>query len=557
MTLKNFFLVVWLMIVSAGCTTAIRSNTPTALPTVAPTVTPRNTPPPKIGLAPTNTPEPAATIELQSPSAQQPFSATLPISSSQVDVDGLLYLPADYGRDAQRRWPLIVFLHGSGERGYDPQRLTDIGLPQILQDRSDLPFVVVSPQLPPGESWIDKGALINALVDWVEAHYAIDADRITLTGFSLGGFGVWHLGLDNSNRFAALVPVAGGWDKGSDAVPANICDLATKPVWVFHGDQDETVKLRQSEVLVDALHACGSDVRYTVLPKATHAASGVIPYRDSELFDWLLQQSLADQQPADSPGSPIESATPEVVNTPLPGNGSLQPIGQHAYSIDLEVTGAQGLTRTATISYLLYLPGSYGQDPQQQWPLILYLHGSDVWGNDPEDLVASGLPALLTTTLDFPAVVLAPQAPEDVVWWGAELDLVRVLLDQVQATHAIDPKRVYLTGPSMGGFGAWAMAMLQPQRFAALAPIAGGWNSENDSIPRNICAIKDVPTWVFHGAQDEIVSPHKAELMVNALKQCGVEVRYTLYPDADHRDSFARAYADPELYAWLFAQHQP
>jgi predicted peptidase len=311
-------------------------------------------------------------------------------------------------------------------------------------------------------------------------------------------------------------------------------------------------------VLVEALRACGSDVRYTLIPSATHAASGVLPYRDSELYDWLLQQALPAKQPVpSSPEVPIESTTPEIINTPLPGDGSLQPIGQHAYSIDLDIADAKGLTRTATISYLLYLPGGYGQEPPQQWPLVLYLHGSDVWGNNPEDLTASGLPWLLTSTLDFPAMVLSPQAPEDVVWWGAELDLVSALLDHVQATYAVDPKRVYLTGLSTGGFGVWAMAVQQPQRFAALAPIAGGWNSENDTVPRTICNLKDVPIWVFHGAQDDIVLPKKAELMVNALKQCGVEVRFTLYPDANHRESFKRAYDDPELYAWLFDQHLP
>jgi predicted peptidase len=134
---------------------------------------------------------------------------------------------------------------------------------------------------------------------------------------------------------------------------------------------------------------------------------------------------------------------------------------------------------------------------------------------------------------------------------------VRALLDHIQARYAVDAKRIYLTGYSTGGFGVWAMAIRYPQRFAALAPIAGGWNSENDTVPRNICDIKDVPTWVFHGAQDDIVLPRKAQLMVEALKPCGVEARYTLYPDADHRDSFARAYDDPELYAWMFEQQLP
>ena len=194
-----------------------------------------------------------------------------------MDVTGLLYLPADYGRDAQRQWPLIVFLHGSGERGYDPQRLTNIGLPQILQDRSDLPFVAVSPQLPPGEAWNDKGD------DDQRAHRCdrnAVCDRSAARLFDRFQSGrLWHLGVgvERPDRFAALVPVAGGWEIGSDAVPSNICDLASKPIWVFHGAQDEVVKPAQSEVLVEALRACGSDVRYTLLPKATHAASGVLP----------------------------------------------------------------------------------------------------------------------------------------------------------------------------------------------------------------------------------------------------------------------------------------
>ena len=534
---------------------------PTAIPTIAATATavpgatttaPSATP----TIAPTATP--TATAASQQSSAQQPFSTTLQIGTSKVEVHGLLYLPQDYGRDAQRQWPLIVFLHGSGERGNDLQHLASTGLPLILQERSDLPFVAVTPQLPLGEVWTDQGKLIDALLDWLEDQYTIDPQRIYLTGFSLGGYGTWSLGLREPHRFAALVPVAGGWQSGSDAVPSNICDLAHTPIWVFHGAQDQSVNPKQADVLVKALRDCGGNVRYTLLPDATHATSGVLPYRDSELYDWLLQQALpAEPAGPSSPGAPIGSATPTVINTPLPGDGSLQPIGQHAYTIDLDIVNAKGLTHTATISYLLYLPGSYGQDPQQQWPLVLYLHGSDVWGDNPEGLTASGLPHLLTATLDFPAMVLSPQAPQDVVWWGTELDLVTALLDRVQATYPVDAKRIYLTGPSMGGFGAWAMVLRSPRRFAAVVPIAGGWDSERDIVPRNICSIKDVPIWVFHGAQDDIVLPKKAEIMVKALKNCGVDVRFTLYSDANHRESFARAYDDPELYTWLFEQHLP
>jgi hypothetical protein len=135
------------------------------------------------------------------------------------------------------------------------------------------------------------------------------------------------------------VPAAG--ESGSDAVPSNICDLAAKPIWVFHGAQDEVVKPAQSDVLWSAARLRKRRALYGA-STTTHADSGVLPYRESELYDWLLQQALPDAQPAPEQGSPIESATPAVVNTRLPGAGSLTPIGQHAYTIDLRSSASRG-----------------------------------------------------------------------------------------------------------------------------------------------------------------------------------------------------------------------
>lgn len=269
--------------------------------------------------------------------------------------------------------------------------------------------------------------------------------------------------------------------------------------------------------------------------------------------------TVAPQPPSTSTvtaGSPIDPSAPEVVNTPLPGEGSLNPLGQHAYSVTLELTGAKGLTRTVRIDYLLYLPGDYRQDSQQPWPLILFMHGSDQRGTDADMVAADGLPKMLTATLYFPAMVLSPQVPEDETW-NTQLPETTALLDYIQAHYAADPKRLYLTGISMGSFGAWDLALRHPRRFAALVPIAGGWDSERDVVPRNICDIKDMPIWVFHGQQDDIVPPRKSEMMVNALRRCGSTVQFTLYPDANHRESWARAYADPNLYEWLLQQSLP
>ncbi len=260
--------------------------------------------------------------------------------------------------------------------------------------------------------------------------------------------------------------------------------------------------------------------------------------------------------PADPPPStPTSMPTlmPAAAPTQIPANVS-DWHGQHPYTVTLQVTSVAGITRLVQIDYLLYLPYDYGLDPQQTWPLILFLHGSGERGYDPEQVAATGLPRRLQTRSDFPFIVLSPQIPPD-HWWEEQLNVLPVLLDQIQSDYAVDTQREYLTGLSMGGFGAWALAIRYPRRFAAVVPIAGGW--DGGTMPRNICVLKDVPMWVFHGAQDVNVFPQQTEQMVAALQQCGGNVRFTLYPDTKHNESWTRAYADPELYEWLLQQHLP
>jgi dienelactone hydrolase len=278
----------------------------------------------------------------------------------------------------------------------------------------------------------------------------------------------------------------------------------------------------------------------TLAPTATTTATSLPP---------------TDLPPTDLP--PTETVTPLPIETPLEPVATLPPAGlQQAYSSTLTVMNANGATRTVTVNYLLYVPREYGVDPSRSWPLIVFLHGSGERGYDAALVADTGLPELLLTDPDFPAMVLSPQVPTDETW-NTYLRETKAVLDDVQARYAVDAERVYLTGLSMGGFGAWALALTYPQQFAALVPIAGGWDSENDSVPRSICNLKTMPIWVFHGALDTIVLPKKSELMVNALLACGSAVQFTLYPDADHRESWANAYADPKLYEWLFQQVRP
>lgn len=199
------------------------------------------------------------------------------------------------------------------------------------------------------------------------------------------------------------------------------------------------------------------------------------------------------------------------------------------------------------LDYLLVLPDGYDAAPERAWPLVLFLHGSGERGQDLDRVKAHGPPRRVAEGARFPFILVAPQAP-DGTWWDA--GALGTLLDEVEAAHRVDPDRVSVTGLSMGGFGAWALAETFPRRFAAVAPVCGG------GTPGRICAAATTPVWAFHGALDDVVSVQRSMEMVQRLERCGGDVRLTLYPDAGH-DSWTATYADPALYEWILAQRRP
>ena len=181
-------------------------------------------------------------------------------------------------------------------------------------------------------------------------------------------------------------------------------------------------------------------------------------------------------------------------------------------------------------------------------PLVLFLHGSGERGRDLNRVRLQGLPRELEIGRDLPAHVLAPQCPEG-VWWEDVAARLSALLDNVEGRLSIDPDRVLVTGLSMGGFGTWALALREPGRFAALAPVCGGGD------PTRAAELAHLPQRVFHGALDEVVPPERSAEMVEALRAAGADVRFTLYPDLAH-DSWTRAYGEAGLYDWLLAQRR-
>jgi predicted peptidase len=200
------------------------------------------------------------------------------------------------------------------------------------------------------------------------------------------------------------------------------------------------------------------------------------------------------------------------------------------------------ITVKVKLKYLLFLPEGY-EKTDKSWPLVLFLHGSGESGNDLPKVKLHGPPKIVETKKDFPFIVVSPQSPGR----GWDPAALNALLDDVEANYRVDKERVYLTGLSMGGFGTWALAAFAPNRFAALVPICGGGN------PADAPRLKNIPVWVFHGAKDRTVPLARSEAMVNALKEAGGHVKFTVYPEAGH-DSWTATYDDPQLWAWLTQQ---
>lgn len=215
-------------------------------------------------------------------------------------------------------------------------------------------------------------------------------------------------------------------------------------------------------------------------------------------------------------------------------------IGQHPQ--ELKTT----ITKVLNQKYLLFLPAGYAID-QKRWPLILFLHGAGERGDSLELVKKHGLPKIVEQKPDFPFILVSPQCPEDEWWTNThQIDFLKALLDEIIANYRVDTDRIYLTGLSMGGFGTWRLASEYPERFAAIAPICGGGE------PLAARRIKQIPVWAFHGAKDETVPVKRSEEMVNALKECRGNVKFTVYPEAGH-DSWTETYDNPELYKWFLS----
>jgi predicted peptidase len=225
----------------------------------------------------------SASAQTSAPS-EKVFSAEVKL---QVGYPYLEFLPSGYDKSADEKWPLIVFLHGAGERGNDLNQIKRHGPPKVIAAGRKVDAVVICPQCPNEQVWSSHG--VHALTQEIIKTHAIDTSRVYLTGLSMGGFGTWETAIDYPDTYAALLPICGG----TGARFLSAARIKHIPEWIFHGAKDPVVPAAYSQRMHDLLKAKGADVRLTLYPEAQHD-SWTATYDSDETWVWLMKQ----QRPA-------------------------------------------------------------------------------------------------------------------------------------------------------------------------------------------------------------------------------------------------------------------
>lgn len=200
-----------------------------------------------------------------------------------------------------------------------------------------------------------------------------------------------------------------------------------------------------------------------------------------------------------------------------------------------------------SLPYLQFLPEGYDKNTPEPYPLVVFLHGAGERGANLDLLKKHGPPMIAMKGHGLPFILAAPQCPVG-RWWNP--DEIIALTKHLAKTLPVDPKRIHLTGISMGGFGTWACLAKEPELYASGVPICGG----GDPAQANL--LKEIPIWTFHGLKDEAVPVAKTEEMEKAILAAGgKKLLVTYYPGEAH-ESWIPAYADPALLAWMMVQHK-
>ncbi|MEO6231891.1 MAG: prolyl oligopeptidase family serine peptidase [Ferruginibacter sp.] len=248
-----------------------------------------------------------------------------------LETQYLLSLPDGYASDTTKKWPLLIFLHGSGERGTDIEKVKTHGPPKLIAKGKKFPFIVVSPQAVLPYSWEPEN--LFHLLNFIKENYQVDREKIYLTGLSMGGFGTWAFALKYPNEFAAIVPICGGGDT------TELWKLRHMPIHCFHGALDHSVPVVRSEEMVAAVRKYNNNVQFTVYPDLDHN-SWERTYNNDSLYDWLLNQSKfryteipMDSMKLKSFSGKFASSERDTITIQFANNELKATIGKRPYSL--------------------------------------------------------------------------------------------------------------------------------------------------------------------------------------------------------------------------------
>lgn len=210
-------------------------------------------------------------------------------SQSYKKYHYLTYLPTNYENEELKNYPVIFFLHGASLRGDDINKIEKYGIPKLIKDGKDFDFIVISPQCPLEMTWASENWFIKTFED-VKIKYRIDTNKVYLTGMSLGGEGTWYIAEKHPDFFAAIAPVCGR-SSNIESIKKDIHKISNMPIWLFHGEQDKTYTVTESDDIYEKLVKINKDVKYTRYPNLGHWATHDSTYKNDELYNWFLEHS--------------------------------------------------------------------------------------------------------------------------------------------------------------------------------------------------------------------------------------------------------------------------
>jgi predicted peptidase len=496
------------------------------------------------------------------------------------------------GFDSNKRYPVIVSLHGGGGRGTDNRKQLR-GWNKLLaeeQRRSDYPCYVLAPQA--NRLW--DAAHLRNIKDVVAALPSVDMDRIYILGHSMGGHGTNILIQIDPGYFAAAAPSAGsGLIRTEKFIDASL--ITEVPIWAFHGDKDKVCPYERNRKLFDEMKKLRGNMKLTTWAGDGHGvAEKMITGADNgstrlssdrcdpepEFLKWLFAQKLRNDRQQDRPRKLNRGA-----------------------GVSQEIVDAYEARVFKGMPYRLLLPTDF--DAARKYPLILNLHGGSGVGNDNKSNLRNWSAKFVDASwrAKYPCIVVTPQAAG---WWSVTgetmpeltealkktysepwqarfegrnyppmsirngpLTKAFALIDKLTEEFAVDTNRIYVLGHSMGGAGSWNAVWAAPERFAAAIPSAGGLLPWKDSAK-----FKHVPIWAFHGGSDPVVPTDFSREIFTRIKEVGGNMKYTELKNVKHNASqYAFYYEGDEqekgyvtqyssercdktanVWDWLFAQ---